>query len=179
MAQYTLPPISSLASLSTDERAEVLSHLFEPCDALNTLVVSQLGSTTFTTYSDLISHVQNELLRLKGSSSSSDTEWLLKILSAHPRLGAKKVDSAHSRNEQASLGGPTEAAELERLNNEYEERFPGMRFVVFVAGRSRQAIMNDMETRIARGDIEAEKLEAINAMADIANDRAKKLVQAE
>ncbi|KAK6363229.1 hypothetical protein TWF730_000673 [Orbilia blumenaviensis] len=179
MAQYTLPPISSIPSLSTEERAEVLSHLFEPCDALNTLVVSQLGSTTFAAYTDLISHVQNELLKLSESPSTSDTEWLLKILSAHPRLGAKKVDSAHSRGEQASLGGPTEAAELERLNNEYEEKFPGMRFVVFVAGRSRQAIMNDMETRIARGDIEAEKLEAINAMAAIANDRAKKLMQFE
>ncbi|KAF3247659.1 hypothetical protein TWF192_006518 [Orbilia oligospora] len=88
-------------------------------------IVSQLGNTTFTSYSDLISHVQNELLRLKDSPLTSDTEWLLKILSAHPRLGAKKVDSAHSRSEQASLGGPTEAAELERLNNEYEEKFPG------------------------------------------------------
>ncbi|KAK6509460.1 hypothetical protein TWF481_004204 [Arthrobotrys musiformis] len=124
MAQYTLPPISTIPSLSADERAEVLSHLFEPCDALNSLVVSQLGSTTFATYTDLISYVENELLKLKESPSTSDTEWLLRILSAHPRLGAKKVDSAHSRSEQASLGGPTEAAELERLNNEYEERFP-------------------------------------------------------
>ncbi|KAK6533583.1 hypothetical protein TWF694_002520 [Orbilia ellipsospora] len=177
MAQYTLPAVSTLPSLDAERRAEVLSHLFEPCDALNTLCIAQLGVTTFPSYDVLISFVRDELLRLKESTSTSDTEWLLKILSAHPRLGANKVDSAHSRSEQASLGGPTEAAELERLNNEYEEKFPGMRFVVFVAGRPRTAIMKDMETRIARGDIEAEKLEAINAMADIARDRATKLMQ--
>ncbi|KAF3902815.1 hypothetical protein AA313_de0205695 [Arthrobotrys entomopaga] len=129
MAQYILPPISTLPSLEAERRAEVLSHLFEPCDALNTLCISQLGVTTFDSYDGLISFVRDELLRLKESTSTSDTEWLLKILSAHPRLGAKKVESTHSRSEQASLGGPTEAAELERLNDEYEERFPGKFFL--------------------------------------------------
>ncbi|KAF3930676.1 hypothetical protein ABW19_dt0207789 [Dactylella cylindrospora] len=125
MAQYTLPPIETIPQLPAEERAEMLSHLFEPCDALNTLCIEGLGATTFATYNDLITYVRDELLRLKESPLASDVEWLLKILSAHPRLGAKKVESAHSRSEQASLGGPTEAAELERLNNAYEEKFPG------------------------------------------------------
>ncbi|KAF3910780.1 hypothetical protein ABW20_dc0101580 [Dactylellina cionopaga] len=130
MAQYTLPSVSTLPSLPAERRAEILSHLFEPCDALNSLCISQLGSTAFESYESLISYVRDELLRLKDSPSTSDTEWLLKILSAHPRLGAKKVDSAHSRSEQASLAGPTEeAAELERLNNEYEQRFPDLSVV--------------------------------------------------
>lgn len=118
---------------------------------------------------------------------------MLKILGAHPRLGEKRVEtlSVHSRGEQASLGsadageggdgagsGPTEEAEeLKRLNEEYEKTFPGMRYVVFVAGRSRAVIMEDMRKRIARADIEEEKLEAITAMAEIALDRAKKLEQ--
>ncbi|KAI5840212.1 hypothetical protein DFP73DRAFT_482983, partial [Morchella snyderi] len=47
---------------------------------------------------------------------------------------------------------------------------------VFVNGRSRAVIMEDMERRIARGDIETEKTEAINAMCDIARDRVDKLL---
>ncbi|KAJ6261860.1 hypothetical protein Dda_2659 [Drechslerella dactyloides] len=124
MAHYTLPAITTLPSLPAERRAELLSHLFEPCDALNALI-TPLPFDGFTAYSDLIALVQNELLRLKDSSSERDQALLLQILSAHPRLGASKVDSAHSRSEQASLGGPTEAAELQRLNDEYEERFPG------------------------------------------------------
>ncbi|KAK6350031.1 hypothetical protein TWF696_006280 [Orbilia brochopaga] len=174
MAHYTLPAVTTLPSLPADQRAELLSHLFEPCDALSALIIPN-PFDGFTAYDDLIALVRDELIKLKDSSSERDQAQLLQILSAHPRLGATKVDSAHSRSEQASLGGPTEAAELQRLNDAYEEKFPGMRFVVFVAGRSRQAVMKDMEIRIARGDIEAEKLEAINAMADIARDRVKKL----
>ncbi|EWC48210.1 hypothetical protein DRE_02314 [Drechslerella stenobrocha 248] len=127
MAQiYTLPAIDTLPGLPAERRAELLSHLFEPCDALSTLIVPSLGHRPFASYDDLIAHVRDELLHLKqASSSESDQLLLLQILSAHPRLGAKKVDSTHSRSEQASLGGPTEAAELERLNEEYEQRFPG------------------------------------------------------
>jgi hypothetical protein len=37
----------------------------------------------------------------------------------------------------------------------------GMRYVVFVNGRSRPVVMQNMEERIKRGDIEREKVEAI------------------
>src|SRR5437868_3387592 len=108
MIEYKLPPITSIP-LPTTDRAAILAHLFEPCDALNTLSIEFLGTTTFASYDDLISAVREQLLGLMRSSSTSDTEWLLKILAAHPRLGAKKVKSAHSQSEQASLGGPAEA----------------------------------------------------------------------
>ncbi|KAF3908454.1 hypothetical protein ABW21_db0202937 [Orbilia brochopaga] len=124
MAHYTLPAITTLPSLPVDERAEVLSHLFEPCDALSALITPQ-PFDGLTSYNDLIALVRDQLLKLKESPSERDQAQLLQILSAHPRLGATKVDSAHSRSEQASLGGPTEAAELQRLNDEYEEKFPG------------------------------------------------------
>lgn len=38
---------------------------------------------------------------------------------------------------------------------------------VFVNGRSRAAIMEDMDRRIARGDFEAEKTEAINVLSTL------------
>lgn len=61
------------------------------------------------------------------------------------------------------------------LNDKYETTFPGLRYVVFVNGRSREVIMNNMTERINRNDIVAERKEAFNAMCDIALDRAKKL----
>jgi len=117
------------------------------------------------------------LTDLSESPSTSDTEWLDKILGAHPRLGEKKVDSAQSQAEQAQLNtrGEEEATKLRNLNAEYEKTFPGLKYVVFVDGRSRSIIMENMRSRIDRGDIKLERAEAIKAMCDIAADRAVKL----
>lgn len=64
---------------------------------------------------------------------------------------------------------------LAELNEEYEKTFPGLRYVVFVNGRSRDEIIANMEKRIKRNDIELEKKEAFEAMCDIALDRAAKM----
>ncbi|KAI1161897.1 Oxo-4-hydroxy-4-carboxy-5-ureidoimidazoline decarboxylase [Nemania serpens] len=139
----------------------------------------------FTSYASLIQHIGALLHRLIISSSSSSSSpsspaarnKLHGILGSHPRLGAKKVDSAQSRAEQAQLntGAADEAERLAGLNREYEARFPGLRYVVFVNGRSRDVVMEDMRRRIDRGDIRAEETEGIQAMVDIALDRAAKL----
>jgi 2-oxo-4-hydroxy-4-carboxy--5-ureidoimidazoline (OHCU) decarboxylase len=104
-----------------------------------------------------------------------DSTVLLDILSAHPRLGAKKVDSEQSQAEQKSLGNESERAELQRLNEEYEKKFPGLRYVVFVNGRSREEVMKDMKKRTETGNREDEVVKAIEAMCDIAVDRARKM----
>ncbi|EXJ55703.1 hypothetical protein A1O7_08632 [Cladophialophora yegresii CBS 114405] len=174
----SLPPISTLPSLDTEERARVLDLLFEPCTQLHTLSVSLLHEHGFSSYSDLIDAVGKQLENLHRSDLESDRKWLEAILSAHPRLGEKKVDSEQSRKEQAQLnqgGAADEAEKLAELNRKYEDKFPGLRYVVFVNGRSRPVIMEDMQKRIDRGDIQLEKQEAIQAMVDIAKDRAKKL----
>ncbi|PSS13120.1 hypothetical protein M430DRAFT_21029 [Amorphotheca resinae ATCC 22711] len=177
MSSYKLPPIANLPALSTAERVAVLDALFEPCTALHTLTLDLLHTAKFQTYNDLIATVGAQLTGLAASPSTSDTEWLDKILGAHPRLGEKKVDSAQSKAEQAQLntGGEEEAAQLRQLNEEYEKTFPGLKYVVFVNGRSRPVIMENMRQRIARGDIKQERAEAIKAMCDIAADRAVKL----
>ena len=91
-------------------------------------------------------------------------------MQSHPRLGAAKVDSAQSRAEQASLGsGSGAAAEGEKLrvlNEEYEAAFPGLRYVVFVNGRSREAVMQDMRRRIARRDLHEERKEGVEVSFD-------------
>ncbi|KAK8101129.1 hypothetical protein PG999_011503 [Apiospora kogelbergensis] len=142
----------------------------------------------FASYKALIRHVGSLMTSLSSQSSSSSSpssslgsqqqqKKLHGILGSHPRLGAKKVESAQSQAEQAQLnqGGAEEAEKLKALNDEYEQRFPGLRYVVFVNGRSRPVVMEDMRRRIDRGDPKEEEQEAIRAMVDIAIDRAKKL----
>ncbi|CZS89985.1 uncharacterized protein RAG0_01138 [Rhynchosporium agropyri] len=177
MPTSQLPSVSSIPSLSTTDRAAILDTLFEPCSALRTLSVQLLQSQTFSSYNDLIASIGVQLTDLAESPSTSDTELLDKILRAHPRLGAQKVNSAQSQAEQAQLnaGGQDEATRLKELNEEYERAFPGLIYVVFVNGRSRTVVMENMRTRIDRGDIKLERAEAIKAMCDIAANRASKL----
>ncbi|KAF2745005.1 hypothetical protein M011DRAFT_479470 [Sporormia fimetaria CBS 119925] len=168
----TLPPPSTLPTLPTPQQTHTLDLLFEPSPPLHTLILPLLLTQTFDSYPSLIEAIRSELLSL----TKTDTTTLSSILCSHPRLGEKKVDSAQSAAEQKQLQGDGEEAEMLRaLNKEYEERFPGLRYVVFVNGRPRPVIMQNMRERIARGDIEAERLEAIHAMCDIALDRAGKL----
>ena len=127
----SLPSISSLPSLDAEKRAQVLDLLFEPCTQLHTLSVSLLHEQSFSSYPELIEAVGRQLQDLQQSNLESDHKWLDAILSAHPRLGEKKVDSEQSRKEQAQLnqGGAEEAEKLARLNRKYEDAFPGLRYV--------------------------------------------------
>jgi 2-oxo-4-hydroxy-4-carboxy--5-ureidoimidazoline (OHCU) decarboxylase len=185
---HKLPPITEVPKLSTEDRASILDQLFEPCPQLHTLSVSLLSDKTFPSYGDLIASIGVQLTELSESTSTSDTAWLESILCAHPRLGEKKVDSEQSRAEQAQLntGGEAEAERLRSFNAEYEQTFPGLRYVyarsprsiphvavliticrVFVNGRSRPVIMEDMKQRIERGNIEMERADAIKVISSL------------
>ncbi len=127
----SLPVIEAVPSLGAEQRAGILDSLFEPCTQLHTLSVETLGETKFDNYSALIEAVGRQLRTLYQSNLESDQRWLNDILVAHPRLGEKKVDSEQSRKEQAQLnqGEPGEAEKLAELNQRYEEKFPGLRYV--------------------------------------------------
>jgi hypothetical protein len=131
MLAFKLPPIGGVSALASHERAAILDALFEPCEALRTLSMDLLHTSKFDCYSDLIASVGAQLVKLSESPSSSDTEWLDKILGAHPRLGEKKVESVQSQAEQAQLntGGEEESKKLHDLNVEYEKTFPGLIYV--------------------------------------------------
>lgn len=162
MNSKRLPHVGSIQGLPAEERAAILDLLFEPSTQLHTLSVPLLHEQSFSSYADLISAVGVQLIELSESPSSSDTAWLESILGSHPRLGAKKVESAQSQAEQAQLQGTSEESEqLRSLNEEYEKKYPGLRYVVFVNGRSRPVIMDDMRSRIANGDIASERAKAI------------------
>ncbi|KAF2251859.1 hypothetical protein BU26DRAFT_516604 [Trematosphaeria pertusa] len=176
----SLPAIDSLPHLPDSDLTQVLDLLFEPSPPLHELSLPVLRTATFPSYHTLIVAVNAQLTALAHSDKPEDVAKLSEILCSHPRLGEKKVDSEQSRTEQAQLqtGGEEETEKLAALNREYEAKFPGLRYVVFVNGRSRPVIMENMRARIDRGDIRAERQEATQAMCDIADDRAIKLLKA-
>jgi 2-oxo-4-hydroxy-4-carboxy--5-ureidoimidazoline (OHCU) decarboxylase len=127
----SLPAISTLPHAPDATLTHALDLLFEPSPPLASLTLPVLRSATFPSYSVLITAVTAQLRALADSSDPSHAAQLSAILSAHPRLGAKKVDSAQSRAEQAQLqqGADDEKAMLDQLNRDYEAAFPGLRYV--------------------------------------------------
>ena len=111
----------------------------------------------------------------------------LELIDAHPRLGAPPasvsamsyVEQGYDREaaDRAAHEAGTErsrvAAELDRLNAAYEARF-GFRYCVFVAGRPRAELLEGLREALA-ADRSAEISRAIDAVVDIAADRAAKL----
>ena len=107
----------------------------------------------------------------------------LELVDAHPRLGAPPVtvsamsfreqgyDRAAAANlaDEAARDRDRVAAELDRLNHEYEARF-GFRYCVFVAGRSRGELIPEMAAALD-GERDAELQRALDAVVDIAADR--------
>jgi 2-oxo-4-hydroxy-4-carboxy--5-ureidoimidazoline (OHCU) decarboxylase len=104
----------------------------------------------------------------------------IELVDAHPRLGAAPGSvSALSYVEQGFDRGPEAAsplaAELERLNDAYEKRF-GFRYCVFVAGRSREALLPDMRAALD-ADRAAELRRGLRAIVGIARDRYDKVAR--
>ena len=85
----------------------------------------------------------------------------VEALAAHPRIG--------ERSPEQHGDDPAVLAELAELNRAYEERF-GFRFVVFVDGRPRSAIVPVLRERLARGRHE-ELDTALGELVAIARDR--------
>ena len=92
----------------------------------------------------------------------------VEALGAHPRIG-ERPPSGRSALEQGTEEDPDVLAELARLNREYEERF-GFRFVVFVDGRPRSAIVPVLRARLARSR-EEELATGCDELVAIAEDR--------
>jgi 2-oxo-4-hydroxy-4-carboxy--5-ureidoimidazoline (OHCU) decarboxylase len=109
--------------------------------------------------------------RALGVALHMSEEEQVELVDAHPRLGASPSSvSAMSFREQGYDRDTTEAIlELERLNREYEERF-GFRYCVFVNGRSRRALVPELEAALTR-DRDSERERALRDVVAIARDR--------
>ncbi|HUG55500.1 MAG TPA: 2-oxo-4-hydroxy-4-carboxy-5-ureidoimidazoline decarboxylase [Candidatus Limnocylindrales bacterium] len=95
------------------------------------------------------------------------------VLAAHPRIGADPATlSASSRLEQGGVDDPAVLTELARLNAEYERRH-GFRFVVFVNGRPKGALLQELRERLERPR-EAELATGLEELLAIARDRLER-----
>jgi 2-oxo-4-hydroxy-4-carboxy--5-ureidoimidazoline (OHCU) decarboxylase len=92
----------------------------------------------------------------------------VEALGAHPAIGARGL-SARSAAEQGVDADPAVLSELSYLNQVYEEKF-GFRFVVFVAGRPKREILEELRARIGRSR-EEELDTACRELVAIARDR--------
>lgn len=111
-------------------------------------------------------------------------EEQIEVVNAHPRIGApKQTLSAASLKEQGYSSGTATSAtpsaeeeavlrELAALNDAYEQRF-GFKFVVFVNGRPRAALLPVLRERM-QNPREQELRTGLQAMMDIARDRLRK-----
>lgn len=136
----SLPAPSLIPSLSQERHFKILDTLFEPSQDLHTLLAPVLANQTFSLYNSLIDAVGGRMSALSAANSPSDRAILYGILGSHPRLGrtpnvAPEHMSELSKKEQANLnaGAEEQAERLKVLNGEYEEKFPGLRFVYVYA----------------------------------------------
>ncbi len=155
-SQPILPLVSEIYAskdLSRDgPLARAFATLFEPSSALFEFLVPSVGAIVANpgspsrvpqrTYNALIDIAISEL---DGWPHGQQTGFL----GGHPRIGEIKGLSALSASEQAAHATPPEVlARLLELNEEYERRYPGLRYITFVNGRSRKMIVVEMEEKL-------------------------------
>ena len=111
---------------------------------------------------------ENPLGVARALLESSPEDEQREALNAHPRIGAAHLPPA-SQREQGNEDDPAVLVELARVNRAYEEKF-GFRFVVFVSGRPRSAILRVLHDRIMRTR-EEELRAGLDDLVAIALDR--------
>lgn len=170
-----LPPIDTLNRLPRDAFAEALKPLFETAPPL---ADGLFAGRPYRSYEGLLDQAAAVIAGLPDDQK-------IEVVNAHPRIGeqagAVRRQSALSYREQ---GYDREAAldqdelarvyrELAELNRAYEARF-GFRFVVFVNGRPKSAIVGVLRQRMERPRTE-ELATALGEMLAIARDRLTKM----
>lgn len=170
-----LLPIEQVNALPPPAFTEALRPLFEAAGPLGERLAA---ARPFASYDAL-------LARAAALVDDLAPDEQVAVVNAHPRIGESagvvRATSALSYREQ---GYDAEAdmdpaardrlyADLARLNAEYEARF-GFRFVVFVAGRPKTAILDVLRARLDNPRAQ-ELATALHDMRAIAHDRYRKL----
>ncbi|PPQ62880.1 hypothetical protein CVT24_006279 [Panaeolus cyanescens] len=146
-----LPSLESIynsPSGPTSDLATTLEILFEHSPILVDVLEKQLNAIIKTsplpptTYSHLIDAALAEIAKWDISAQAE-------FISGHPRIGEQSNLSKLSAAEQGARGlKPTPPEVLNRLahlNTCYEAKFPGLRYITFVNGRSRAQVAEEME----------------------------------
>ena len=140
-----IPPLAEIQDSST-ALAAALEILFEHSPVLINTLQPQLrdiltkSSLPLESYTQLINHA---IAQIKSWDLSSQSQFI----SGHPRIGENKNLSKLSASEQQGVipTSPEVLARLSHLNACYEIRYPGLRYITFVNGRTRLEIAEEME----------------------------------
>ena len=139
--------LPSLGDIRADIHAldQTLSILFEHSPILSDNLAPRITEALQTkaplqTYSELVDL----------SLATIQTEWpddlKARFIEGHPRIGEVNGLSKLSAKEQAAAATPPEVlGRLVHLNACYEYKYPGLRYITFVNGRTRAVIMEEME----------------------------------
>ena len=156
----TLVPIETLNSLPPSEFADALRPLFERAPPLSGALYARRPFPSYPELIDTAEALTNDL----------SVEDQIATVNAHPRID-ERIASAISLKEQGFQASAEVESSLKTLNDEYEQRF-GFRFVVFVNGRPRTAILEVLKARL--GNPKDQELHtAIEEMFLIARDRLR------
>lgn len=160
MSYPKLPNLSEIvAGSDTSERnalASALSTLFEHSPILSNKLVPELhpklhlpsARPSPLTYNSLIDFARDTILSWPVEDQAS-------FVGAHPRIGEIGGLSMLSSQEQAARATAPEVLErLKVLNEAYERKFEGLRYITFVNGRSRKEVMEEMQEFLGVGDKE-------------------------
>lgn len=119
------------------------------------------------------------IARARDLARNLPEEEQIELLNAHPRIGADPEALSDLSHEEQGHGEdrphpePWVADELEALNDAYERIF-GFRFVIYVAGRPRSAIVPILETSL-RDERISELRRGLDDVVHIAADRLARL----
>ena len=141
-----IPTLLEIQQGSSNALAAALDILFEHSPVLINTLEPQLrtmlkSSPLLDSYTQLIDYALAQIMSWDLSAQSQ-------FISGHPRIGENKNLSNLSAKEQGSGVVPTSPevlARLSHLNACYEIRYPELRYITFVNGRTRLAIAEEME----------------------------------
>eukprot|EP01113_Clastostelium_recurvatum_P033938 TRINITY_DN4546_c0_g1_i4.p1 TRINITY_DN4546_c0_g1~~TRINITY_DN4546_c0_g1_i4.p1 ORF type:complete len:666 (+),score=147.56 TRINITY_DN4546_c0_g1_i4:1966-3963(+) len=169
-----LPPIERLNAADPDVVKRCVDLLFETAPPLFDPL---LKARPFRSYEELIDKATTIVQGL-------NKDERLQVINAHPRIGldpnAAAQASTLSRREQGVSDPASDPKikalfdDLRKYNDLYEQTF-GHLFVVFVAGRPKDVILEVLKERLQNEDKAAELNTGLEAMMLIAKDRLKKL----
>ena len=142
----SLVEVSSAASPDpSGPLARTLAVLFEPSPTLFSHLAPQVAEALSSSNVSLSTYAGLVDLSL-GAIATWDDDLKARFIAGHPRIGEVKNLSHLSAKEQAAVATPPEVlARLAHLNACYERCYPGLRYITFVNGRTRTAIMHEME----------------------------------
>jgi 2-oxo-4-hydroxy-4-carboxy--5-ureidoimidazoline (OHCU) decarboxylase len=132
------PSVGELNEVSVAAFLEAAALLFEPAPRFGAWLAA---ARPFADDADLM----KAAARIAHHMDVADQ---VELINAHPRLGARDRLSDASRREQGADADPLDAA-LAELNGAYEARF-GFRYLVYVAGRPRGALLPEFRAALER-----------------------------